>query len=98
MTPETILAKLAELGDTPDAIAESLRARGIKGDKRSATSCPLANYLRECGAEYPVVFDWAWVTQDDGEQGVEVPAHAYQFARSFDADAYPFLESAPVSE
>ena len=37
---------LAELGDTPDAVADSLRAKGIKGKRNKVQCCPVANYIR----------------------------------------------------
>ena len=37
---------LAELGDTADKVADTLRAKDIKGEKRPRF-CPIANYVRE---------------------------------------------------
>lgn len=40
---------LAALGDTPDAVAAELRRLGVKGRRRDAFGCPIAEYLRMLG-------------------------------------------------
>lgn len=47
---------LSGLGDTPDAVAESLRAAGVKGRRISAFADPAATFLqRELAPEAPTV-------------------------------------------
>lgn len=49
-TEEKIKEALAALGDSPDAVAGVLRAKGIKGIRNDAKNCPVARYLqRETG-------------------------------------------------
>lgn len=49
---EAAVAKLlADLGDTADAVADRLRALGIKGKQAWACACPVANYLVRNGYE-----------------------------------------------
>lgn len=51
MTPfETAIRAL---GNTPEQVAAKLREMGIKGYRRYASRCPVANYLKACG--FPVV-------------------------------------------
>lgn len=40
---------LADLGDTPDAVADRLRALGITGQQVSGCACPIALYLNQNG-------------------------------------------------
>jgi hypothetical protein len=47
---------LADLGDTPDAVADRLRALDIKGKPVSGDCCPIARYVIRHG------FAWASVT------------------------------------
>lgn len=42
---------LAHLGDTPDAVANSLRLRGFVGVRDDGCNCPVANYLRAHGVD-----------------------------------------------
>lgn len=42
---ERIEALLAGLGDTADAVADSLRAKGIKGNRDDGCECPVANLI-----------------------------------------------------
>lgn len=46
VTAERMLATLAELGTTPDAVADRLRALGIKGGRGQLCGCPIAVYIR----------------------------------------------------
>lgn len=41
---------LDSLGSTPDEVAGSLRARGVKGSRCTGNSCPIANAIE---AEFP---------------------------------------------
>jgi len=43
---EIISSKLAELGNTADAVADSLRALGITGRVGDGANCPIANYIK----------------------------------------------------
>jgi hypothetical protein len=44
---------LAALGDTPDAVAETLRAGGWRGSRKACGACPVAVYLRaQVGGEW----------------------------------------------
>ncbi len=40
---------LTELGADADAVATTLRDKGIRGMRTANTSCPIANYLTSCG-------------------------------------------------
>jgi hypothetical protein len=44
-TDDEILAALSALGETPDDVADSLRAKQIRGGSSSNT-CPIARYVR----------------------------------------------------
>ena len=55
LEPAKLLSELAALGDTRDAVAATLKDKGIKGYRNSLGSCPVARYLRTCG------YQWAYV-------------------------------------
>lgn len=46
VTVARMLAALAELGTTPDAVADRLRALGIKGGRGQLCRCPIAVYIQ----------------------------------------------------
>jgi len=54
---KSIREMLDILGDTPDEIAESLKQKGIKGEKENCYCCPLAEYLKSQGVSQVVVTD-----------------------------------------
>lgn len=82
---------LAELGDTPDQIAASLRERGITGCRGSACDCPLAVYLAAKG--YPSVLVQApLITWPEGAIWREIKVHSVTaFVNDFDFGRYPDL-------
>lgn len=45
MTHEQIYAALEALGSTADAVAESLRAKGVRGWRAACCLCPLAEFI-----------------------------------------------------
>jgi hypothetical protein len=45
MTPEDLSALLSSLGDTPDAVAETLRREGCAGTRGHPWSCPVSVFL-----------------------------------------------------
>jgi hypothetical protein len=47
---------LTSLGDSPEAVADSLRAKGIKGNRDDGCECPIANIIT---AEFPEARDGA---------------------------------------
>lgn len=57
MTP--FAQAVAALGDTPESVSTLLREKGVKGKRYSASSCPIANYLKSCGFEVVTVADFA---------------------------------------
>lgn len=89
-TPAVIPRKLqAEALDieelkTADAVADYLRARGIKGRQTSIESCPLANWAISCGGKkaqvsgssITVAFtedaNWDWIRDPRGWSGAAV--------------------------
>jgi hypothetical protein len=83
VTPDALTDALAALGDTPDAVAESLRTKRIVGT-RVSRSCPIAEYVR---------------TVLDVPQGARVVAYAdnitIRFAPHVRRDGHPwFIDNA----
>lgn len=83
---------LKSLGDTPEAVADSLREHGITGGRKDGCLCPISNLIR---AEFPEAqreSDWgdgeAWfvdnerVSTPDGR--VDTPAAVNRFIWLFD--------------
>ncbi len=82
---------LADLGDTADAVADRLRALGIKGRRASACGCPIALYVKKAGWGTPAVAsDLVVDNPDDDFRTLRVPlTPAVDLFRSrFDAGVY----------
>lgn len=86
---------LAELGDTADAVADRLRALGVKGQRAMSQHCPIANYVRANapGLSRVRVLPTAVKFRRDGApisawQWVVTPDAVHKFANNFDAGVY----------
>jgi hypothetical protein len=91
---EAAVAKLlADLGDTADAIADRLRALGIKGRARQACHCPVANYIERQSAYTGASVSRDLVLAVDPDlnyEALEVPTPdaVAEFVRRFDDGVY----------
>lgn len=81
---------LDELGRTEAEVVAKLKALGIKGAKRSAAHCPIAEYLVSLGFGGVTVSGTA--TTDTQRGWLPDPVRA--FALSFDDGKYPELDAA----
>ena len=91
---------LADLGGTPDEVAESLRRLGIKGKRKSGETCPLAYFI---AAKFGDVVTYAEVDTcgveieiDRGNadlRWVDFASPCEQFVVRFDKGEYPDLVS-----
>ena len=59
---ERIEEMLSGLGSTPDAVADALRSKGIRGNRDDGCTCPIAQVI--C-AEFPEARDGDWA-DDEG--------------------------------
>jgi hypothetical protein len=59
---ERIEALLAGLGDDADAVADSLRSKGIKGNGSDGECCPIANVI---AAEFEEAAKGIWGVDDE---------------------------------
>lgn len=88
----TIPELLASLGDTPDAVAASLHAAGIRGKRLSCRACPIAECLH---AHNPMV-DVRVTTKNVcvNNQMFRLPEPVQLFVIEFDSfGKYPELEA-----
>jgi hypothetical protein len=84
--------KLAALGNTPDAIAESLFKLGIKGIKKKACHCPIATYVSSLLGRM-VAINSAVILLLEVSECEEINNNTVSvFIRSFDEGKYIFLE------
>lgn len=91
---EHITASLVALGNTPDEVAESLKAKGITGRRLAACACPLANYINSLGYTHAGVADDFTCDQlvnnephsDYKKVYVGLPPACANFVRMFDCD------------
>lgn len=67
---ERIEKMLAGLGDTADAVAESLRARGLSGDRGDGCNCPVAMLVRVEFEEARESNGAEWCTNGAAYQGM----------------------------
>lgn len=89
-----LTAALKALGDTPDAVADTLRALGITGVRRSHRTCPVARYLSEVfGPDVSVGRDMSHVRVNGVIAETTTPQPVTQFISLFDNGRYPDLEA-----
>lgn len=86
---ETIFDPLAHLGKTPDEVAMSLAAEGIKGIRGKSQDCPIARYVATI---YPEWFTVGLNTIITHGQSVYLPESIVAFIRRFDKGFYPELD------
>jgi hypothetical protein len=98
-----VKALLAELGTSPQEVADKLMSLGIWGHKGSVPSCPIARYLqrRRPGPQYLVETGKVAVVVDiktDGDPfpvnywvDVDMPDPVFDFIVNFDAGEYEEL-------
>lgn len=89
MTRPELRQAIEQLGPTAGEVALQLYRRGIRGRKSSCTTCPVARYLRQNGAERVSV--GGQVVTADGAT-VRTPAFLRRFLWEFDRGTLPELE------
>lgn len=85
-------AALKKLGDTPDAIAESLFNLGVTGSSITR-GCPLAVYLQKELQMDEIQVGRTLAYTEDALAVMKLPAQ--NFVTMFDLDGYRFLRGAP---
>lgn len=101
---ETVTDLLRALGDSGEAVADSLRKAGITGKADNVHEDPIANYLKANGIVAPEV-DLEMVALDayenpdmtDGPFRVRHPRPVREFLIAFDAGDYADLRVEEVS-
>lgn len=86
-TAERVAELLAELGDTPDAVADKLRALGVKGYRNDCGACPIAAYLA-VGTDYAGIEVSGYSVFVDDVRATGLPQSVAGFIRSFDRGVY----------
>lgn len=84
---ESVRALLLEMGATSEEVANTLRREGIKGDRGTGFSCPVANYLQAKGQDGILVLtNYCTAVDDNGKEvlDVENPEPVSNFIRDFD--------------
>lgn len=107
----TITEYLKSLGKTPDEVAMSLRAQGVKGEKLSTKMCPVVNGIYKACPDY-----WSGLRIVNGKKGDDghwyyaarlhdaqiidptLPQAVMDFIGEFDCGKYPDLEAKSVKE
>lgn len=95
-------AALAELGATPDAVADRLRALEIKGWRGSESMCPVAVYLARLDESWvaEVLEEQVWIGISDDEITpieVDLADPVSLFVRRFDRGVYLDLADGSVA-
>jgi len=95
MTPlEQAVSLLESMGGTPDAVAEFLKARGIKGLTDDAVNDPVCRFLRQELKSTDVCIEYGSVFVDTAgtwEPSAALPDAVDTFLEAFDAEVYPDL-------
>lgn len=68
----TLTNAIAALGTSVEQVTQVLRDRGIKGYKRMASTCPIAQYLNYCGFKDVTVAGTTIKRYEGGPESVEV--------------------------
>jgi len=101
---------LAELGDSPDKVAETLRVTGVRGVPRDNRSCAVALYLSALVGSEPRIRSVAvghcsltinLVAPDSRPAGrlqVQLPKPVRRFVAAFDARQYPMVVRRELEE
>jgi hypothetical protein len=85
-TSQELEVELAALGDSPEAVANALRAMGIKGKRRDACHCPLATYLQNISGEIIYVGDSVAGFDIINERiSIQLPLACQRFINDFDS-------------
>jgi hypothetical protein len=92
----TLEEVLRHMGDTPDAVAETLRRAGIKMVRDTGLrckTCPVATYLRRHGFPLAVVYTATAGPDDVGplDEHIDMPSAVVQFVHDFDNGRYSDL-------
>jgi hypothetical protein len=100
---ENVVGHLAQLGDSPAAIAASLTRLDCKGQPGEASRCPIATYLTRSGFRHPSVSQNSILINSDAQAAarsglvrVTTPEPVAQFLNAFDSDDYPELVADPA--
>ena len=93
-----VIQALDALGTTDDAIAASLKALGIGGERCMSAACPIANYIRSVFGQVDVEVDPGLITVYDLDEHVSVwpEKPLVDFIEHFDAQVYPDLIKEPA--
>lgn len=100
-TNDEVREYLLSLGDTPDQVAQTLQAQGIKGRRGSSCFCPLAVALNNRYGESAQAFvSHTDVMLYDGPESannylVVNPLQIADFVEAFDRGIYPELDKEP---
>lgn len=87
--PEVVLDKLGALGSY-QAVAQFLHEEGVRGRQKSATACPVANYVRrETGLAISIHPEWFFSYRDQDRH--PVPESVGDFIHCFDLGQFPSL-------
>jgi hypothetical protein len=91
---------LDELGATPDAVADQLRSRAIKGSQGITCACPIALLISGLpGIDSAEVLDEhvkIWPVGEDGTYDVTLPEPVAAFVWGFDQGIYLDLVDLPA--
>lgn len=89
-SPRKVRKSLNKLGSNPDQVADKLRKLGIKGERGSEASCPIARYLKlKFGINYGVAVRRDTITILD--TFVTNPHVITEFISLHDSGNYPEL-------
>jgi len=89
---QLILTLLEQLGETPEQVAEALKAKGFKGRPKQAHCCPIYHYLTSHGLDVGVTPGQISLYAPNDDCDITAPLSIKQFVYDFDAGKYPDLE------
>jgi hypothetical protein len=83
---------LLSLGQSSLAVANSLRAKKVKGAQRRSYAYPISNYLKQAGYTNPIVGCLGIVYgEKDTATTAHTPSFIEHFILDFDSGVYPDL-------
>jgi hypothetical protein len=94
------LEALTDLGSTPEQVAATLQAKGIKGKCLAADTCPIAMYINsilpnktKCRVGGVVInfYDTSFIDRGRWKSSITITTTIVEFISKFDTGSYPEL-------
>jgi hypothetical protein len=95
MRKREVISALNKLGKTAREVADTLKEKGIIGNRRMAKTCPISQYLHSCDHPSGTQPSTSSCSIGYSKRGIlsqeEIPLPVREFIDAFDAGEFPEL-------